>query len=88
MTLRRQRTTRFVDFVLALTVGLATGPLAAQNGDANEDASSAPETSLETQSNDLPSGDEVIADDVIEPEDEGWIDSGQGYAAQKANEMT
>lgn len=88
MTLRRQRTTRFVDFVLALTVGLATGPLAAQSGDANEDSSSAPETSLETQSNDLPSGDEVIADDVIEPEDEGWIDSGQGYAAQKANEMT
>jgi hypothetical protein len=25
---------------------------------------------------------------VVEPEDNGWIDSGQGYAALKANEMT
>ena len=77
MTLRRQRTTRFVDFVLALIVGLATGPLAAQSDDANEDAGSAPEASLETQSSDLTGGDEVIADEVIEPEDEGWIDSGR-----------
>ena len=88
MTLRRQRTTRFVDFVLALIVGLATGPLAAQSDDANEDPGSALDASLETQSNDLPVGDEVIADEVIEPEDEGWIDSGQEYAALKANEMT
>ena len=62
MTLRRQRTTRFVDFVLALIVGLATGPLAAQIDDANEDAGSAPEASLETKSNDLHGGDEVTAD--------------------------
>jgi len=69
-------------------VGLATGPLAAQSDDANEDAGSAPETSLETHSNDLPNSDAMIADEVVEPEDRGWIDSGQGYAAQKANEMT
>ena len=76
MTLRRQRKTRSVDFVSALMVGRATGSLAAQSEDANQDASSAPETSLETQSNDLSYGDGVIADKVIKPEDDGWIDSG------------
>ena len=88
MTLRRQRTTRFVNFALALIVGLAAGPSAAQSDDSNEDSDVAPEALLEAQSNDLPNGDDVIADEVVEPEDEGWIDSGQGYAAQKANEMT
>ena len=88
MTLRRQRTTRFVDFVSVLIVGLATSPLAAQGDDPNEDSGAPSETSLEALSNDSPSGDEVIAHEVVEPKDAGWIDSGQGYAAQKANEMT
>ena len=59
MTLRRQRTTRFADLVLALIVGLATGHLAAQSSDANEEAGVASEASLETHANDLPGGDEV-----------------------------
>ena len=88
MTLRRQPTLRFVDFVLALVVSLATDLLAAQSDDANKDAGSAAQTSLETQSSDLPSSYEVIDDEVTEPEDEGWIDSGQEYAALKASEMT
>ena len=88
MTLRRQRTTRFVDFVLALTVGLATGPLAAHSDETDADRDAAPETPVEIQSNDSPDDDDVIADELVEPEDNGWIDSGQGYAVQKANEMT
>ena len=70
MTQLGRRPALFFNFVSALIVGLATGPLAALSDQANHNWDAAPDSPVEMQSNDSPNGDEVIP-----PGDKGWIDS-------------